>query len=220
MQKFMQPTPPKTNFKYDKLSYAMVFAHEFTHYMQAKSKENSEFMKDLTNNNFDYLRMLMPIGDGIFDEFDGMKFRFTNRIFGVIDRITEKLYSFPLPRKKSFKKEDILKSGGIKSFGEFNRFISKEFNDIFNRTMSIILYEEGSANSRIVDFVKEKVKDREELLKFKEDLKSYCAVKAKSEWESYKAESILAKKVLKTDKKLNIDSYIAYYSMLENALKM
>ena len=211
--------PPKINTKWNKLAYATVFAHEFTHYMQIKSKENKEFMINLSDNNFDYLRMLMPIGDGIFDEFDGMKFRFTGKVFNFIDKISEKIYSFPLARKKSFKREDILTSGGLKNDEEFNRYISDKFNKIFSRTLSIILFEEDSADESIVDFIKENIQNKEKLLKLKKDLKIYCSAKAKYEFEAYKTESELAKRVLKTNKRLNIDSYIMYYSMLENALK-
>ena len=202
-----------------KMQYALALAHEYTHYLQFSSKNYTEFMKKLCNNDYYYLCKITLIGFGIFDEFDDMKFSFTDKVFNFIDKITEKIYSTPLPRKKSFTKKDILKSKNLKSQEEFNKYILDKFDNIFSRTIEIILTEPEASDDNIRSFIQEISKDEEKLNKFKQDIKAFCALKAQQEKEAYSVESKLARNFLNTDRRLNIDSYTIYYSMLENAFK-
>ena len=213
---YVEKNPSKSKKK--NIERSLILAHEYTHYLQFTSLEYTNFIKKLSGGDYDYLTTLVAIGDGIYEEFDNMKFGFTDKIFNFLDIALEKMFSFPVSRKKSFKKEDILKSKNLKSDKEFNRYIQDKYNKIFDRTMEIIATE---------DDVDEDIKTRIEMLsskkggieKLKRDLRTYCVVKAKYEYEAYMTESLLLKKILNDNSQRNTDSYIMYYSMLEKALK-
>ena len=104
---------PKTNSKNHKMIYASTIAHEYTHYKQLTSKEDIDFYKNISGKNHEYLAILLPMRDMIFHRLEKEKFNFIGKFFNLKDKINVWLYLFLVPRKISFKKSDILKSGGL-----------------------------------------------------------------------------------------------------------
>ena len=210
---------PKSNLKQHKMAYALNLAHEYTHYKRVTSPKENEFIKRLAGYDFEYLTMLIPVGDRVFCDLDMEKLDFTKKIFNFVDILNEKLFKAPIPRKKSFKREDVLASQNMRTKKQFKKHIIKLFDKAFEDTISSITSHDKDIDPVIIKKTEKILSQKGGLEKLKADVKKYCMYNASNEKEAHATECMLARKILNTNHQINYDSYVIYYSMLENALR-
>ena len=210
---------PKTYSLMPNLLHSMEIAHEYTHCIQTKDGSDSEFLKELSKGDKEYLLLLNGLGGAVFSIFDNhIQARFASQALDKVDALSVFQYGSVAPREKDIDKEYLLNKNGFNNQEEFNQVFNGLFDEIYDKVFDNLNYNSPNVEKRVKDAFASYLAKDGSLIQLKKDVRKYCAFSAQIEQEAYTTESKLAKKVLQTDKSLNIDVFPIYYSMLSSAL--
>ena len=211
---------PKSSNSMVRLTHAMEIAHEYTHLKQTTDNSDAEFLKELCNGDKEYLLLLNGLGRAVFSIFDTyIQAELVTKTFDLA-----KIQNFLLqtgkimPHIKETDKEQFLKINGFGNQDSFNLFFKRIFDEIFDSMFEKINNNTVDIEPRVKDAFMSFLAKEGSLTQLRKDVKKYCAYIAQAEYEAYTTESKLAKKVMRTDSSLNIDSFPIYYNLLHDAL--
>jgi len=204
-----------------KLRYAMEVAHEYTHLKQFEKGIMSRQLKKVASDDLAYSALIMGLGNEVFKKFETVE----REMFmsGVFDMKTLRQefneYGFILPKEKNFNKQQILSFKDLKNEVQFKNYNQEQLSVYLMDRIEAVLNDEITLEYDFLkDMLRDIIKNPVQVKKLKDDIKQYCKDAAYREKEAYTTESVIVKKVMKTNKTLDIDFFPVYYEMLEKAL--
>lgn len=190
-----------------KLLFAMEAGHEYTHIKQGENPTVCEKIKQIANGNYEYAKIIMGVGDLLFQPFDNrLQHNTIIHTFNIIDKANMYKYGEIVPRALNVGEGTVFKGLNIKDKKQFEELMNCAFAQAFNEAIKGGLL----TNSQIV----EHLPSEKQGVEFYKDIRKYCALLAKHEAEAYTTESRIFKKVMNTNSCLNIDVRPIYYNML------
>ena len=195
-----------------KALFAMDSAHEFAHIEQYEAQEAFEMLKLLAKGDYKYACAIMVFANSAFNYLDT---QVQAQIVAPImkQRVSKKeldKYNHILPKEMNITSQMLPKAVGLKQEDELKQQLRNVFNNYFQQ----ILFSVSKNNPEIMEMIPED-ETYENLF---EKVKTCCIKKAMEEKEAYLVESEVAKKIMKTHKSLNIDTFPMYYGLLAEAL--
>ncbi len=193
------------------LLFSMNCAHEFTHIKQLDTNNSFNQLKIMSKGDIDYAKAIMGISDLVFSVFDTRIQAQTVApiIQGCLDVKAFQKYSNIIPVEAPVNRQMLPIANGLKSEKDMQTLLRAGFNQIFENAMISIKKNQPE----IFDMIP----DNEHYENLMRKVRSYCALRAADEKEAYTTESEVARKILKTNKTLNIDVFPIYYDILEKA---
>ena len=200
--------PIKGRGNVERFAFACDSAHEFTHAMQIQKGKSIEQLKELANGDYNYAKFIMGFGDTLFSFFDNqLQAQATLPTFyNLQDSVNIQRYGTIIPRPATISENSIYQ--GLKLNSE------KEFNEQMNAVFEALFYRIFAENQAKPEFLNS-IPKTENLEQIKRKIKKYCAIKARDEKEAYTTEVKAGKKLLNTNKSLNIEIRPIYYEKLE-----
>lgn len=199
---------------------AMEISHEYTHYLQAKQGRDVKFLKGISDE-WEYFGSLMALSSIVFQKFDKELQAYT--MYPVFDNAQDgesiAKYNRFLPYKRKITKEDILNMNKYSSEETFQKKVNKIFDVEFKKMINEIPKIPSKSMDPIIKAVVAQMVNEGREEELKEDLRKYCALNAQKEKEAYMTESAVAKEIIKTRKPINLDAFVLYYDMLQNAFE-
>ena len=210
---------PKTISSTTKLTYAMEVAHEYTHLKQTTDETDADFLRNLCDGDSEYLTLLNGFSGAVFAMFDNnIQAKTVMNTLSAQDIGSVFKYGQITPAEKNINKDDFLTLNGFKNQDEFNKIFNGIYDKIYERVFDEIDKNTAYIDPKVKDAFMSFLAQDGSLNKLKSDCRKYCAFLAQTEFEAYAVESKLAKKVMQTDKTLNIDAFAIYYDLLGKAL--
>lgn len=198
---------------------AMDIGHEYTHYQQSIAGQEAKILKQFSSE-WEYNAIISPLCSHAFRDFDGeIQAHFVKKIFlNAQDCENFNKYGRLFPSKRKVTKEELLALNNYKDEKEFQDKMNKIFDKKFSETIHLVLKYPELFDSLIVDKVTEVIESGQ-IDKLLHDMRKYCAYCAMKEKEAYQTECEIARCVLKTRKEFNLDAFVLYYDMLNQAFE-
>lgn len=195
-----------------KLLFAMEAGHEYTHIKQGENPQVCDTIKQISNGNYEYAKIIMGVGELLFQPFDNrLQHNTIMHTFNVVDKANLYKYGEIVPRALNVGEGTVFKGLNVKDKKQFEELMNYAFAQAFNEAVKGGLL----TNKQIV----ENLPIEKQGIEFYKDLRKYCALMAKHEAEAYTTESRIFKKVINTNSNLNIDVRPIYYNMLADCFK-
>lgn len=212
------PVYPKSDNDKSKRIYSSTIAHEYTHILQLSSGEYASESSEICNGDSDYLKIIDAVGDMFFQIFDyEIVSNFAIDVFKNIGKLKAFENDELVVLEGNLTREKALKNSVFKNEVQFKKYIKRIFEEVYFHTMSYILKRPDDIDSKVVDIIEKKLcSDGPE--RIMDVITRNCGLMAKHETEAYTAESMFSKKILKTNKSLNIDIFPIYYELLQEAM--
>ncbi|MCD8024383.1 MAG: hypothetical protein LUE64_02485 [Candidatus Gastranaerophilales bacterium] len=198
---------PKIDDPTGRLLYSMTASHEYTHLLQTYKNTAPDFLKKITNENYEEALLIMTAGEEIFKFFDNQMQAacIINPIRNSINMKEFQKYNEITPTGAKINYQQIFAGTNSKTRGDFDKKINTAFDALYTQIMiGISSTPEGRGYLN-------GIKDKNSLYG---KIKKYCSMKAEFEKEAYTTEASLAKKVL-NQSNLNIDAFSMYYELLQ-----
>lgn len=200
----------------DKLLFAMDVAHEYTHYSQTKSGDYYNTISEIADGDTEYGMVLAAIGDHVFTIFDT---QINNSFaYSVLKNSKFNKNGIAIPEEAYINKQQIMNQMGMKNEAAFKKYLKGSFDAGYIETCKTIINNPEMADETMARVFNKLSKTPNGFDKLMSDVKKYCSLQAKREKEARKAESNLAKKILKSSGTINYDVFPLYYEILEEAL--
>ena len=174
-----------TNNAAQNLIFAKNCAHELTHVKQQRPNSKDIItLKQISNGDGNYAGTIIAIGDLLFKNYDN-QIQANNSLFAFdyIDTINVAKYGEILPRQKNITKKQFLNANDYSTAQDFNKMINKQYYNDFIVILNTIINNPQMADPTIQKEMTKILSSKENINKFYQDLRTYCALNAEKEKE-------------------------------------